>query len=800
MKKPSLVLLCALALGVGVSLAWTPTVPDTILLPDSLGPLRPGYHLAFGSSTDNIYVASESSDIIVVDGNTFQRIKRINTGTPVGGALLVSKHNRLYVSHPSQGRVGVIDCSTNEVVGSILVGSRPTLLCYSSGSDKLYCGDTIDKTVSVIGCASNALLKVVPVGRSLAAMAYDPTSNKVYAATRDGVLAISCSADSVVAAITAAKRPVSLCVNKRRQKLYAVGPEYQGLDTIYVISTQSDSVIAAMHGVAFRRGRLACNEATDRLYAMRSSDPDRILEFDCSGDTFTRACYIWDDAYSLAIACDTVRDRLYSLTNWGSLIEFDCETFDVVSKVGCAGWGRIIESDPDRRRMLYVYGDSEEAVLLPVDCRYDTTSVVTAVPLCGWRRVMYHNPATSRLYCRWGVTIGGVGVVDERVNSVVKQSFLGEAYYGHEMTYSRHSNKFYFAARKGIGVLDGATDSLLKVIDTKRDPDLSPSWCPDGNKVYSFVDDSTVQIAVVDCNTDSVVRNIAASDIVMRLEYLGDGRMLCYLGESLAVIDSRTDSIPLYAPIGGVGATAHTGDGGKMYVTRRDPDRLEAWDSHSFSLLTTIYWPYYDGRYKSTFLAYADTTKKLYWFVGDDSVLAIDATSDTVTARMATSVSLHGTCLDHTGRYMFCSSPYDSALRVYDTRADSLVGVYSHLPYPYPGCIASNPEQRCIYVGCGDVILVYPDAPPGVEEMPNADVRTTSPGPTVLRGNLHLPLASGVERRASSVLLDATGREVRNLKPGENDVRALAPGVYFVRGPMTEDGRPGDVRKVVLTK
>jgi len=78
------VLLCAVVLSVGVSFGWTPSVPDTILLPDSLGPLRPGYHLAFGSSTNNIYVASESSDIIVVDGETFQRIKRIDTGTTVG--------------------------------------------------------------------------------------------------------------------------------------------------------------------------------------------------------------------------------------------------------------------------------------------------------------------------------------------------------------------------------------------------------------------------------------------------------------------------------------------------------------------------------------------------------------------------------------------------------------------------------------------------------------------------------------------------------------------------------------------
>jgi hypothetical protein len=40
-----------------------------------------------------------------------------------------------------------------------------------------------------------------------------------------------------------------------------------------------------------------------------------------------------------------------------------------------------------------------------------------------------------------------------------------------------------------------------------------------------------------------------------------------------------------------------------------------------------------------------------------------------------------------------------------------------------------------------------------------------------------------------------------DLRPGVNDVRALAPGVYFVRGPRTEDGRPdATVRKIVITR
>jgi hypothetical protein len=50
-------------------------------------------------------------------------------------------------------------------------------------------------------------------------------------------------------------------------------------------------------------------------------------------------------------------------------------------------------------------------------------------------------------------------------------------------------------------------------------------------------------------------------------------------------------------------------------------------------------------------------------------------------------------------------------------------------------------------------------------------------------------------------LVDITGRRVTDLQPGENDIRHLAPGVYFVRGPTTEDGGPGTaIRKVVIQR
>ena len=797
---PKALLLCVMALGFGVCFGWSLSAPDTILLPDSLGPLRPGYHLAFGSSTNNIYVASESSDIIVVDGETFQRIKRVNTGTPVGGALLVSQHNKLYCSYPQLGRIGVIDCATNEVVGSILVGTRPKLLCYSSGSDKLYCGDTIDRTVTVIDCAADTVRKVISVGRSLTAMAYDPTTNKVYAATRDAVLAISCSADSIVATISSVREARGLCLNKRRQKLYAVVPPYIGLDTVFVIGTQTDSVVARMDGMGLiEEPVLACNEVTDRLYGVNYLGD--ILEFDCVGDTLIR----FEPFYPTPVGlfCDSVRSRLYYLyesNNVGFLLVLDCATLDVISEISVGPYPAALQADPARYRIMCAGGSSEAAALTVFDYKGDSLYAQGAAPLSGWTHVMCHNPVSGKLYYWWGYGVGGVGVIDEQSNQLVAQVFLSRAR-SREHAYSRTCNKLYFLAlRKGLAVMDGSRDSLLKIIEMGYPgTGLRPCWSPDVNKIYCSASAGARRyIAVVDCYADSIVREIDIYDYFRSFDYLGDGRILCRQWQHLTLIDSRADTVLVDSAVepSEYRAIAHTEDGEKVYIALNG--RLEVRSSSTLSLLATLYWPYAGHIGGGGSLLCSDTTQKLYWFSDEaDSMLAIDTRGDTVVARIATAASRALSCFDRTGRYLFCFSNY---MRVYDTQTDSLVGACP-LSLP-PLSVTPNPEQGRIYVGCKDVILVYPDVPPGVEETPNAEVRATKSGPTVVRDILYLPLASGVERRASSVLLDAGGRKVLDLKPGANDVRALASGVYFVRqqdsrGQGFDDSR---VAKVIVTR
>jgi len=72
--------------------------------------------------------------------------------------------------------------------------------------------------------------------------------------------------------------------------------------------------------------------------------------------------------------------------------------------------------------------------------------------------------------------------------------------------------------------------------------------------------------------------------------------------------------------------------------------------------------------------------------------------------------------------------------------------------------------------------------------------------PTIVRGVLFLPDARVGSRKSRMELLDVAGRKVLDLHPGANDVRALAPGVYFVRQASGVERCASSVTKVVIAR
>jgi hypothetical protein len=124
------------------------------------------------------------------------------------------------------------------------------------------------------------------------------------------------------------------------------------------------------------------------------------------------------------------------------------------------------------------------------------------------------------------------------------------------------------------------------------------------------------------------------------------------------------------------------------------------------------------------------------------------------------------------------------------------------MPFEMDAAVTNNEGLGSPLGGNIVVYPVYRTWGVGVAEPPAAASPLRSFGATVLRGVLVL---KGDCPRTGTVpkadLLDASGRKMLDLRPGANDVRALAPGVYFVREAQAQaQAQAQAVRKVVITR
>ena len=84
--------------------------------------------------------------------------------------------------------------------------------------------------------------------------------------------------------------------------------------------------------------------------------------------------------------------------------------------------------------------------------------------------------------------------------------------------------------------------------------------------------------------------------------------------------------------------------------------------------------------------------------------------------------------------------------------------------------------------------------PYGIEESAKSQVEMTKALPTIVRNVLNLQSAT-YNLQSEIALFDMTGRSVMALRPGPNDVRHLAPGVYFIREASAQS-----IHKVVVAR
>jgi len=143
--------------------------------------------------------------------------------------------------------------------------------------------------------------------------------------------------------------------------------------------------------------------------------------------------------------------------------------------------------------------------------------------------------------------------------------------------------------------------------------------------------------------------------------------------------------------------------------------------------------------------------------------------------------------------YLYCTFRYGQSVKVFDCRTDSVVTVID-LP-DYPAAIVHSPSQRRVYASVPNSSVVCFIRDTTVVGLAPALAGDSNDRliPTVVRYTLSLP------QNETGVIFDISGRKVLNLQPGVNDIRHLAPGVYFIQ-PIKEVAPGKATIKVLITR
>jgi YVTN family beta-propeller protein len=456
------------------------------------------------------------------------------------------------------------------------------------------------------------------------------------------------------------------------------------------------------------------------------------------------------------------------------------------------------------------------------------------------------NPVTNRVYVA-NEHDHSVSVIDGASNAVIASPAIGTGPYA--MAVNLVTNKVYVANSKGdsMSVIDGASNLVIATPPVGTYP-VGVAVNPVTNRVYvanyyanslSVIDgESNTVVATLSVGTgpcavavNPVTNNIyavnrrdntvsvidGASNIVVATPSVGESPYRVAVNpvtnriyvaniydSSVSVIDGASNAVVATPAVGGEPqALAVNPVTNKVYVAN--------YNHNSLSVIQEV--PVYDTKVLAALPRLRSDSLN-----GDTTSLARPVFSGKGVGRSTPNRTRMMTVGNRwmtaqqawdTAHITYTSPGGDSIQWTYVWGSDSLIlgeNFVCCVPLEDQAAITNNLGLGTPFAGNTEVYPVYRvGSAGGVEE--NVDPQATSLRlePTIIRGVLFLP-RDGLGTRSGlsdnpvmsrAILLDVSGRRVMDLKPGANDVRALAPGVYFVREAQAQAHA---VRKVVITR
>jgi len=748
-------------------------------------------------------------------------------GSP--GTMLYNTGNNFLFIGCERG-LAVFDGLSNRLIAHVSsdhYDSHPG--CYASQVNQLFwIGGSNDDALFILDGATGRELKYL-VTHYIDSVCYNPVVNRVYVTVHDDsfsyLMIVSAASDSVVRMVNlgGVDYSRSVCCDPLDNRVYVSS---ESTASVNVVDCGVDSIVGTIP-VGGAGAHLVYNRVSDKLYCYGNDTTVTII--DCHGDS---VCGHLSMPHScLTATFNPVANKLYCA---------DYDGVDIISGQSGVLLGRV-QFSREPRAMLFDSTDNlmwcsfYSDTIAAIDGQGDSLSGEVAVS--NSPSAMCCNPTSGRLY----VTEGHLTVVDPIQRKVDKRILLG--FTPEAVCWATTSHKLYCAGggEASLAVVDGAFNSVLGLVPVGRDPVALAYDRPLGIVCCANSGDSTVSI--IKCNGDSVIATVKVGSPPKRLcvdTILH--KAWCSSDSAVASIDLQTDSLTAVLPVSAYEITALLADptrarvycatayrahvvafdeigdsvvaeipvGGDaqdlslnpsanlIYCLNQSNEAVVVIDGATLKIVNMI--PV--GSYPQALL-YCQRRNRLYCAnAGSEDITVIDCSLQTPVDTIGLYLGVSALAYDSTADRLQCLDPWDGCLAIVDCRRDTELKVVGVGSQPVAAAYASSYRRMFVANEYGSSISVIRDTTRAGIEAPGAHPAIAKPAPTMVRHVLVLDAVGSRQNTAyRAELLDISGRKVMDLRPGANDVRALAPGVYFVRSqPSAVSRQPSAVTKVVITK
>ena len=752
-------------------------VEKTVFIPDSLSVLSNPGTMLYNWGNNFLFVGGDNG-VAVFDGVTDQLITRATrAGLGPHPACYAAPVNKLYWI--GDGYTYVLDGATGRDLAAVGTSSAHAI-DYSPSVNRVYVSayDTSGLLI-VINAANDSVTRRLRIGTGYEpSLVCDPTDNKVYVMADDGrVFVVDCAADSVVDTLPGTGIRGHLVYNRVGDKLYC----YDWHPAVTVFDCRSDTVLANINltgGV----GTAVFNPVANKLYC---DDGDGISVISGQGDSLLArvplarnpTAFLFDSTDNLVWCCFS-SDTIYAIDGPGD---------SLCAKVAVGNAPDAMCYNPLRNR-LYLRGD-HLTVVDPVARSVDKRILLGFHPTA-----VCWATSSNKLYCA-GLSEAAVAVVDE-TNAV--QGIIPVGRDPGALAYDRPLGLICCANSRDSTVSiiacdgDSVTATVKVGIAPRRlctDTLLHKAWCS-----------SESTVAVIDLQAESLVSTVQVSAYEITALLADPARARVYFATAytahVVVFDAAGDTIIARVPVGGYAQDLSLDPGADVvYCLTSDNEAVAVIDATALRVVKIV--PV--GGYPQV-LFYNELRNKLYCANWSDNTLTV---IDGSTQEPLTTVDLPtwpwAMAYDSNADGLYCLDNANGYVAIVDCRRDSVIKTIRVGSQPVVAAYASAFRRMYVANQYGSSLSVIKDAAPALEG-PSDLPAAAKPAPTIIRGVLFLP-KSASPSLSTSFLMDIAGRKVLDLLPGANDVRALAPGVYFVRSAPSAIGRkPSAVTKVVLTR